>query len=91
MKNNSKYISRRFFTLYEVVGLKQWGCSASLNHNFYIATDPTPVEVDHAAHPVGPTIFTHDDPPTLTLVYIGRPNIKPTLDCVSWYVSCLLT
>ena len=28
------------------------------NHNIYIVEDPTPVDVDHTAHAVGPTIFT---------------------------------
>ena len=31
-------------------GLKQMDRHASLNHNIYIAADPTPVDVDHAAH-----------------------------------------
>ena len=30
--------------------LKQPGRYVSLNHNIYIAADPTPVEVDQAAH-----------------------------------------
>ena len=34
--------------------LKQLARSASLNYNIYIATDPTPVVIDHAAHAVGP-------------------------------------
>ena len=28
----------------------------SLNHNIYIAADPTPVDLDHAAHAGGPTM-----------------------------------
>ena len=38
--------------------LKQFGWLASLNHNIYIATDPTPLDVDHAAHAGGPTMCT---------------------------------
>ena len=32
--------------------------SCFTNHNIYIATDPTPVYVDHEEHAFGPTIFT---------------------------------
>ena len=35
-------------------------CIASLNHNIYIAADHTPVDVDHAAHAGGPTMFTQE-------------------------------
>ena len=37
---------------------EQLGRSVSLNHNIYTAADPTPVDVVHAAHLGGPTMFT---------------------------------
>ena len=40
-------------------GLKrQLGRFASLKHNIYITAVPTPVDVDHAAHAVGHTVYT---------------------------------
>ena len=36
---------------------KQLGRFASLSHNIYIASNPTPVNADHAANAGGPTII----------------------------------
>ena len=40
----------RIYAAPAVKGLKQLGRYASLNYNIYIVADPTPVDVDHAAH-----------------------------------------
>ena len=47
---------------------KQLGRYASLKHNIYIAVDPTPVDVDHAAHACGLPLFNQgnrNDSPSL--------------------------
>ena len=48
---------------------KALGRLAFLNHNIHTAADPTPVDVEHAAHSGWPTMSTnHDDPPALVLL-----------------------
>ena len=64
--------------------LKQLRRFASLNHNIYIVSDPTPVDVDHDAHAWATAIIysaNHDDPPTLTekLIYFCHVYIKDTI------------
>ena len=51
--------------------LKQLGRYASLNHNIYIAADPTPVDIDHAAHAghCNAYLANYNDPPTLRWLF----------------------
>ena len=51
------------------INTKQMCRYASLYHNIYIAADPTPGDVDHAAHDIAfcaHNVYTanHEDPPT---------------------------
>ena len=47
----------RIYSAPAVKGLKQLDRYASLNHNIYIAADPTHADVDHAVHAGGSTII----------------------------------
>ena len=57
--NRRQWISNKlsfnlmFLVIWEP-SLKQLGRFASLDYNIYLVVDPTPVDVDHAEHRMGP-------------------------------------
>ena len=58
---------------------------ASMNHNIYIVADPAPVNIA-----CGPTMFTHNDPPSSLKATIPKTRLRVSIAKESGVVRVLI-